>query len=87
MSSEPASNVQQPPMEIKADLEVLQGAFRLGARGSPRKMEVRVGHVIVLSYGHEFADASGLPEVYLAGEVVRCDPLRKGSHRTTSPAR
>jgi hypothetical protein len=78
MSQEVANSAKQSFTEIKANLEVIQGAFRLGARGSPRKMEVPVGHVVVLSYGHEFADASGLPEVYFAGEVVQRDPKRKG---------
>jgi hypothetical protein len=72
------TNVQQSLMEIKVNLEVLQEAFRLGVRGAPRQKEVPVGHVIVLSYGYEFVDVSGWPEVYSAGEIVRHDPLRRG---------
>lgn len=60
------------------NLEVLLDIYRLGAKGRPRIAEVPPGQVIVLSYGHEFADASGLPEVYLPGEVAARDPSRKG---------
>lgn len=65
-------------LKIKSDLVVFLGATRLGYKGAPRKLEVPPGQVIVLSYGYEFADASGLPEVYQVGEVVACDPLRRG---------
>lgn len=78
MNQEATGKAQQTLPEIKVNLEALLGIYRLGARGNPRRMEVPPGQVIVLSYGHEFADAGGLPEVYLAGEVVAPDPLRKG---------
>jgi len=67
-------NQKEASLDIKVDLDVIQIAFNPGRRG----FRVPVGSVVVLSYGHGFTDASGLPEVYLAGEVVRCDPLRKG---------
>ena len=61
-------------LDIKIDLEIIQSIFNLGKKG----FRIPVGSVIVLNYGHRFTDASGLPEVYLAGEVVRPDPLRRG---------
>lgn len=70
--------MEASPLELKTDLIVFLGAIRLGYKGAPRKQEVPPGQVIVLSYGYEFADASGVPEVYLVGEVVARDPLRKG---------
>jgi len=67
-------NQKEASLDIKVDLDVIQIAFNPGRRG----FRVPVGSVVVLSYGHGFTDASGLPEVYLAGEVVRHDPVRKG---------
>ncbi len=78
MNQEAIGEAQQTLPEIKVNLEPLLDIHRLGARGKPRRREVPPGQVIVLSYGHEFADAGGLPEVYLAGEVVAPDPLRRG---------
>ncbi|MGB9889551.1 MAG: hypothetical protein ACPLTQ_07790 [Anaerolineae bacterium] len=67
-------NQQRTASEIRIELEIIQNAFQPGKRG----VVVPVGSVFVVSYGHEFADAGGLPEVCLAGEIVRRDPLRKG---------
>ncbi len=66
-------NHQEIDTEVKVELDIIQNIFQLGRRSEV----VPVGCVFVLSYGYEFADAGGLPEVYLAGEVVTRDPLRK----------
>lgn len=71
---------QLQPTEVSPSVEIrcspILNAFQLGKKGSPRKVSVPVGQVIVLNYGGETADAGGLPEVYLAGEIVVRDPLR-----------
>lgn len=79
MDQKPIEEARRASLEIKVNLEVLLGSFRLRARGKPQIGEVPPGQIVVLSYGHEFADAGGLPEVYLAGEMVARDPLRRGA--------
>ncbi len=64
---------QKANLDIKVDLDIILSVFKLGGKGFP----VPVGSVVVLSYGHVFTDAVGLPEVYLAGEIVQRDPKRK----------
>lgn len=71
------SGLEKGPI-IRFNLEVLSGALRLDGRGAPRQLVVPVGRVIVLSYGYEFADTGGLPEVYLAGEIITRNRLRAG---------
>jgi len=62
--------------QIRLNLEIITNAIRLGGKGAPQRFIVPIGRVIVLSCGSEFADAGGLPEVYLAGERVALSPLR-----------
>lgn len=78
MEQKTSGENQRALPEIKANLEVLLDVYRLGEKGKPQRAEVLPGHFIVLSYGYEFSDASGVPDVYLAGEVVARDPLRRG---------
>jgi len=78
MSAQSEINAQQLDIHINVSFDVLQGALRLGAKEAPERFEVPVGNLVVLSYGHEFYEISGWPEVYFAGEVVQRDPLRKG---------
>lgn len=61
---------------IQVDLEIVYNAFVLGRRKGPRQASVPVGRVFVLSHDHDTFDQEGLPEVYLAGEVVSKSRLR-----------
>jgi len=61
----PLSNVR-----IQVELEIVYNAFMLGGKGQPSRASVPVGRVFVLSHDHDTYDQEGLPEVYLAGEVV-----------------
>jgi hypothetical protein len=58
---------------IQIELEPIYNAFTLekGYEGS-----VPAGRIFVLSYDHDTYDQEGLPEVYLAGEVVSKNRLR-----------
>jgi len=70
LSSEP---FQSSP-NIQVRLEIIRQTFVLKSK---ERIAVPIGSVYVLAHDHETYDEGGLPEVYLAGEVVRKSPLRK----------
>lgn len=65
-------------LDVRVSIEVLVNAIRLdGRRGT--SVSVLPGQVVVLSHGGESADAGGVPEVYLAGEVATPNRLDKSA--------
>lgn len=70
--------IPESSLDVRVSIDVLVNAIRLGGRkDAPTSVSVPPGQVVVLSHGGEFADAGGVPEVYLAGEVATQNRLRK----------
>lgn len=66
-----------PRIELRG-FAVLRGITELGRKKGPKKLVVPLGQIFVLAYDFNTYGLRGIPEVYLAGEKVRKDTLRKG---------
>ena len=66
-------------LSIDLAFELIEGVFALGRRGTPSRVHVHQGHVMVASHDQEAYDHDGFPEVYLAGEAVTKSEFRKGA--------
>ena len=75
VKTQPSPTVGGASVQVKLDL--LRKVFVLGGRRGVQHAVVPIGSVFVLAYDYETTDEGGLPEIYLEGETVRKDPLRK----------
>ncbi len=75
-ATEEVSQGESPRIELRG-FAVLNGITELGRKKGPRKVVVPLGQIFVVAYDFNTYGLRGIPEVYLAGEKILKDELRK----------